>query len=74
MADRPHLERAVGVGDQPHRWTVIAANGEPISRSTENYHHEADAEHAANLTLEALLHDLDQDVVRAAVANWLTTT
>ena len=71
MTERAHLERIIGAGEQPHRWAVIGANGETISISSEHYAEMRDAEHGAVLTLRALLHDLDADVVGELVAEWL---
>ena len=71
MTARPHLERIIGAGEQPHRWAVIAANGETISISSEHYAEMRDAEHGAVLTLRALLHDLDADTVGELVAEWM---
>ena len=72
MTDRPHLERIIGAGDQPHRWVITAANGLTVSMSSEHYADARDAEHGATLTLRALLHDLDTDVVADLVAEWMT--
>lgn len=72
MTARAHVERTIGVGDQPHRATVIAANGRTLSGLTEHYHNAEDAEHALVLTLEALMYDLDADVVGDIVATWMT--
>lgn len=71
MAERAHIERLVGTGDQPHRARIVAANGEKIAALTEHYVDQRDVEHALLLTLEALLHDLDPDDVRVAVDRWL---
>ena len=65
----PRLEQYVDSRGE-HRWRTIAANGRIVGDSGEGYLDDADAQHGALVTLDALLSS-NIPGVRSRVEAWL---